>query len=135
MLGCGSGDEDAAAPSAAAVELAERCDLPSPLPGSPPDDLLPPGLLPDEATVLRWGGEGLNARARVAFEVPLAAAQRAVEANAARLGLQVLFSEREVFDAELDVRSGAEVVRFAFSPSRGCAREVSEAAVRKLAAP
>jgi hypothetical protein len=138
VAGCGSGGggggEGEAAP-AESVELAERCKLSAPLGGRPPADLFPPGLLPPDALIFRWAGEGLNARARVVFRSPMGAAQQAVAANAERLGLPVLFRETEVFDAELDVQSGDEVIRFAFSPARGCPREIAEAAVRKLAGP
>ena len=131
----GSGGGGSEKPSAEALALAERCDLSAPLGGRPPAELFPPGLLPADAMVTRWAGSGLNARARIVFRSSMGAAQQAVAANAQRLNLPVLFRETEVYDAELDVQSGAEVIRFAFSPSRGCPREIAEAAVRKLAGP
>lgn len=117
------------------MALAERCDLAAPLRGRPPPGLVPGGLLPADALVTRWDGSGLNARARIVFRSSMVRAQQAVAGNARRLGLPVLFRETEVYDAELDVQSGAEVIRFAFSPSRGCPGDVTEAAVRKLAGP
>ena len=135
LAGCGGGeDEGERAPSAEAVRVAERCDLGRPQRGTPPGDLFPARLLPSDAIVFRWEGSGLAARARVVIPAPLGRSQRAVDQNAQALGFPVLFRETEVFDAELDVQSGGEVLRFAFAPSRGC-RDVTVAAVRKLAAP
>ena len=134
--GCGSEEpEGGAAPPAEVVALAKRCGLPAPQAGEPPRDLFPPGLLPPDAVVFRWRGEGLGVRARVVFRSPMVGAQRAVDASAKRLGYPVIFRETELTDAELDVHVRDEVIRFAFQPSRGCADTVSEAAVRKLAGP
>jgi len=136
LAGCGGSDEPDAErpPSAEAVELARRCDLGRPHGGVPPATLLPARLLPPTALFFRWDGEGLAARARIVFRDDLLGAQRSVEANAATLGLPVLFRETEVFDAELDVQSGPEVIRFAFSVVDECP-DVTVAAVRKLAGP
>lgn len=135
VAGCGSdGGDEGKGPSAEALSLARRCDLGRPQSGSLPRELFPAGLLPADAVPFRWEGSGLGGRARVVFPVPLVKAQRMIDENAQRLGFPVLYRETEVFDAELDVQSGGEVLRFAFSPTRGC-DDVTIAAVRKLAGP
>jgi hypothetical protein len=137
VAGCGGGSSDGggAPPDPDLVALAQRCGLPPPQAGTPPANLFPPGLLPRDAVVFRWRGEGLGVRARVVFRTSMLRAQQAVDANAKVLGFPVIFRETELTDAELDVHVRDEVIRFAFQPSRDCLERVSEAAVRKLAGP
>ena len=128
--GCGDDDEEGpAAPepiSAETAALAKKCGFGTAQPDATAGDLVPEGLLPDDAAVIRSDG----GRAVILLRGALNDAYRTLLSNAQSKNLEIEFQEVETFDAELEVKDDGGVSRFALTTAQGCP-DVTRAVVTK----
>lgn len=124
LAGCGGDDDEkkggdapaAAAPSSETTARAERCGFPSVQEGATEAAAFPDGLLPEGAAVIRSEG----GRSVVLLPGRLNDAYRSLQSSAQKAGLEIEFQEVETFDAELEIKTGDGVSRFAMGPSPKC---------------
>jgi hypothetical protein len=131
VAGCGDDEDDQkdAETKTASAELASKakqCGFGSLQPGASADDVVPDGVLPEDAVVIRSDA----GRAIVLLPGAINDAYRTLLANTEKAGLEIEFQEVETFDAELEIKTGDGVSKFALGSARGCP-DVTRAVVTK----
>ncbi len=108
----GCGDDEARPAAAAPGAVATRCGLSAVDPG----DTVPAGLLPADSVVTAHEGGGAVA----IVSGDLATVYAALKANAAKAGLDIGASEREGFDAEIELEGDGGRYELALQPAQRC---------------
>jgi hypothetical protein len=113
-------------PARVADELAIRCGLLRPVPGTVPA-IVPPGLLPQGAFIAKGRRTGSAARATILMPIGVTLALQTIAANATKAGFEVIFSEQEPGEAEVYLSGPGGLVKFRMYGSRTCPEAATQA--------
>ena len=139
LAGCGGGGQRAVAPAASRgaptptpdplYDKANGCGIPTSLPFATPKDLVPFLAPPYVTTITAPSGAGY--RVVVFVDRPLGLVLDRIRSGAAAKGIEVLFSEREPFEAEITLRDpDGEVYAFKLLILAQCPESVQMTVVR-----
>jgi hypothetical protein len=113
-------------PAQAADQLAIRCGLLRPEPGTVPA-IVPPGLLPPGAYIAKGRRTGSAARATILMPIGVTLALQTISSNATKAGFEVIFSEQEPGEAEVYLSGPGGLVKFRMYGSRTCPEAATQA--------